>query len=373
MSDGSSITRGPLGPEFELIDRLAARLPEDIRDALVIGVGDDAAVWRLPSGAAGIFTIDTLVGGVHAYPDEPPEAVGARALTAAVSDVVAMGGEPLLALVALQAPAAGAEEDLLALYDGIGAEAAYLGIAVVGGDVVDTPGPMAMGVAVFGTADPDKLWLRSGARPGDLLAVTGDLGGSRAGLELFGGGSDSRTSEPWMDALVNRHLRPHARVAAVRQLNSKPGVHAAIDISDGLSSEAWHMAIASGVTVRIEAVAIPIHPALESYLAWVERNDPEGPPPDRLAYALDSGEEYELLLAIDPGHPLVTGSPGAAPGSAAPAPGSDVKADGPESVPLTVIGRIEAGDPAVILVREGTSLPIEAGGYSHRRTDRGSA
>ncbi len=364
MSEGSSNARGPLGPEFELIDRLTARLPEEIRDAVLIGVGDDAAVWRLPSGVAGVFTIDTLVDGVHAYPDEPPEAVGARALTAAVSDVVAMGAEPLLALVALQAPAARAEADLLALYDGIGAEAAHLGLAVVGGDLVDTPGPMAVGIAVFGTADPEDLWLRSGARPGDLLAVTGDLGGSRAGLELFGGRSELRSTEAWMDALMDRHLRPHARVDAARHLKSNPGVHAAIDISDGLSSEAWHMAIASSVTVRIEAVAIPTHPALESYLAWLERDDPGCSRPDRLEYALDSGEEYELLLAIDPGHPLVSG---------APVPDSDVEADGPESAPLTVIGRIEAGDPAVLLVREGASTPVEAGGYSHRRTDGGPA
>jgi thiamine-monophosphate kinase len=304
------------------------------------------------------------VAGVHAYPDEPPEAVGARALTAAVSDVVAMGGEPLLALVALQAPSAGAESELLALYDGIGAEASHLGVAVVGWYVVDTPGPMALAVAVFGTADPDKLWLRSAARPGDLLAVTGELGGSRAGLELLGDRSQHDGAEAWMGTLIDRHLRPHARIDAMRRLKSGPGVHAAIDVSDGLSSEAWHLAIASGVTVRIEAAAIPIHPALAPYLTWLEGNAQDRSPPDRLDYALNSGEEYELLLAIDPGHPLVSGSTASAGASVVSEPGSEA---------LTVIGRIETGDPAVHLVGEDGSTPIEAGGYSHRRTDGGSA
>lgn len=361
--------RNPLGPEFELIEHLAARLPAgellpaEAREALLLGVGDDAAVWRLPSGLAGIFTLDTLVEGVHAWPHEPPEDVGARALTAAASDIAAMGGDPHLALVALQAPQGEGEARLLRMYDGIALEAGLLALAVVGGDVVDTPGPLALVVAVFGTAEAAALWTRSGAQPGDLLAVTGDLGGSRAGLELLNPKIEHKLNKPWAENLKNRHLRPHARTTAARRLREVPGVHAAVDISDGLSSEAWHLALASGVCVRLEAAAIPLHPDLGAYLEWRSGGGGAGREGrgEAVAYAADSGEEYELLLAIAPDHPAVREGSTGPEGSFAAETG----------VALTVVGAVEEGPAAVRLVEAGGDRPIEPGGHTHRRPDRG--
>jgi thiamine-monophosphate kinase len=347
--------RDPLGPEFKLIDRLAERLPppEELPDAvsagLRLGIGDDAAVWRLPDGNLGLLTIDTVVEGVHAYPHERPEDVGARALTAAVSDVAAMGGTPLFAVIALQAPRRGSDETLERLYDGLAEEARALGVAVVGGDVVDTPGPLACSIAVYGTCPYGRLWMRGGARTGDVLAVTGRLGGSRAGLELIGDPDHPPRTEG-EERLARRHLRPRARVAAARALQARGGAHGAQDISDGLSSELWHMALASEVGLRIEAGAIPLHPDLERFL-----ETRAGGGSDPVHYALDSGEEYELLLSLEPGHPALTEP--------------DLGGEGP----LTVIGIVTAGPPEVILVERSGSVRLLPGGWSHRGADGGRA
>ncbi len=328
---------GPLGPEFRLIERLAARLPE-AGGRLRYGIGDDAAVWEQPDGTSGLFTVDTVVEGVHAFPWEPPEAVGGRALTSAVSDIAAMGGRAHFALVALQAPRKAPEERLERLYDGMAREAGILGVAVVGGDVVDTPGPLALAVAVYGTAE-GPVWPRDGARPGDVVAVTGHLGGSRAGLDLLAAGP-GEAGEGAAGPLVDRHLVPRARTALVPPLRRGP-VHAALDISDGLSSECWHLALASGVRVVIEAGRIPLHPDLAAYLSGEGVEDPA-------AYALDSGEEYELLLALAPDHPALV--------------------EWEEAVGLSVVGSIQEGEPEVMLESGGTRRRVEPGGHSHRAT-----
>ncbi len=369
MSDpGKTEGRHPLGPEFELIDRLTARLPggDDLpqaaRDCLLLGVGDDAAVWRLPSGEAAILTVDTLVEGVHAWPSEPAADVGARALTAAVSDIAAMGGIPHLALVALQAPAEAEEGRLLQMYEGLAREAGLLGVAVVGGDVVDTPGPLAMAVASYGMCKESEIWPRAGAQIGDLVAVTGNIGGTRGGLELYNQMLNNTLGGTWANRLRDRKSKPHARIEATRTLQDAPGVHACIDISDGLSSDAWHVALASKVTIRLERGAIPIHPDVPDYLAW--RSEESGSEEqDPVAFAMDSGEEYELLVSLDPAHPAVQeGSTGTG--------GSFAEEAG---VPLTVVGRIEDGPPRVVLVDGDVERVVEPGGYSHRRPDGGRA
>jgi len=342
---------GPLGPEFRLIGRLAAELgageaplPTDVAARLREGLGDDAALWDIGGGLTGILTVDTMVAGVHAFDHEPGEAVGARALTAAASDVCAMGGIPRLALVALQLPRETGEEKLEALYRGLREEADALQLAVVGGDVVDTPGPLSISITVYGEVAETGIWRRSGARPGDLVLVSGSLGGSRAGVELLARGPDA-PRRGWAAELVERHLRPRARVDTVRALAGAGEVHAAIDISDGLSSEAWHLALDSGVSLVLEASHIPLHPALRSFMEWL---DPTGDEAGAVLYALDSGEEFELLLTCGPDHPALAGN------------------DSQSGVPLTVIGRVEGGEPTVVLEGAGATRTISAGGWSHR-------
>jgi thiamine-monophosphate kinase len=317
-----------------------------------VGIGDDAAAWEIVPDTLGLLTVDTMVEGVHAFPHEPSEVVGARALTAAVSDIPAMGGVPLTAVIALQVPAGMEDRRLEGLYEGIAAEADRLEVAVAGGDVVDTPGPFTISVTVFGTVAADRVWRRSGARPGDVVAVTGHLGGSRAGVELLALGEAAPAGE-WAGALIERHLRPRARVRTAAVVNSHGGVHGGIDISDGLSSECWHLALASGVRVRLSAGAIPVHPDLTAFLDW--KSDPGragGEAVEAALYALDSGEEFELLLTLPPDHPVLAGAPGG-------------------EVPLTVIGSIEEGEPDVLLTGAGPDRPVTPGGWSHRESDRG--
>ncbi|MFC1627858.1 thiamine-phosphate kinase [Gemmatimonadota bacterium] len=347
---------GPLGPEFRLIEILTGRLGPGAPlpgEGLAIGIGDDAAAWEIAPGVLGLLTIDTVVEGVHAFPHEPPEGVGARALTAAVSDIPAMGGTPLVAVIGLQVPVETEDRQLEQLYEGIREEADLLGIAVVGGDVVDTPGPLATSVAVFGTVRSDRLWRRSGAQAGDVVAVTGRLGGSRAGVELLALERDMPPGE-WAAALIERHIRPHARVRAAAAINRHGGVNSAIDISDGLSSEAWHLALDSGVQLTLEADAIPICSGLEEYLQLRARERGEMFRGDDTAcYALDSGEEFELLLTLPPDHPALDEE--------------DLDGDGP----LTVIGHVSAGQADVILQERSGLRSIRPGGWSHRKSDGG--
>ena len=350
--------RGPLGPEFRLIDLLAGHLGPGIPlpgDGIALGIGDDAAAWEVAPGVLGLLTIDTVVEGVHAFPHEPYEGVGARALTAAVSDIPAMGGTPLVAVIGLQVPARTDDELLEQLYEGIREEADLLGVAVAGGDVVDTPRSLAISIAVFGTVRSDRLWKRSGAQPGDVIAVTGRLGGSRAGLELLALEGDLVEGE-WSTALIERHIRPHARVRAAAAINRYDGVNSAIDISDGLSSEAWHLALDSGVQLILEAEAIPICSGVEEYLRWQAQEGGETlSDVDPARYALDSGEEFELLLTLPPDHPALDEE--------------DLDGDGP----LTVIGHVGAGKADVILQERSGSDSIRPGGWSHRKSDRGEA
>lgn len=338
---------GPLGPEFRLIEKLKAHLPSisdmppGAAEALKIGIGDDAAVWELEGGKLGIFTIDTVVEGVHAFTHEPPEAVGARALTAAVSDIAAMGGRPLMALVALQAARSLSEEKIVRIYDGMREEAGAVGVAIVGGDVVDTPGPLALSVAVFGIADGGSVWRRSDARPGEVVAVTGCLGGSRAGVELLEA-AGKVPHEEWVIRLMERHMRPRARVKAAGAIAGLGGAGAAIDISDGLSSELWHIALDSSVEVHINSEQIPLHPDLSNHIAWRK----EGSEVD---FALDSGEEFELLVTMAGDHAALEET--------------DLGGDGP----LTVIGEIVEGEPQVILHSGDRQRAVLPGGYSHRQ------
>lgn len=358
-TSGRSPGENPLGPEFKLIDKLAGNLnsgvapPAQLGKSLRIGIGDDAAVWEISPGELGILTVDTMVETVHAFPYEPPEGIGARALTSAVSDISAMGGSPVLACIALQVPPSMDEDKLLRIYDGVREEAGYLEVAVVGGDVVDTPGPLSISISVFGTARSGALWTRSGAREGDVIAVTGNLGGSRAGVELLAE-EEAAPANEWALCLIERHIRPHARVRAARELSRYEGICCAIDISDGLSSEAWHIALNSGVAVQLEAGAIPLHPSLKEFMEW--RTEKYGDAVEGISaveYAIDSGEEFELMLTLPENHPALGES--------------DVGGEGP----LTIVGRIVEGEPAVILRGDDWSRPIQPGGYSHLRSDGG--
>jgi len=267
--------------EFELLARIRERLPEP-GSRLRVGSGDDAAV-TVP-GAATATSVDALVEGVHfRRRSSSLEQIGSKALAVALSDLAAMGAEPGEAYVVLGIPADLDEDGCLELLGGIEKVAAETGASLAGGDLTRSPS-LTLAVTVVGHAErPEDFVTRAGARPGDALVVTGELGGASAGLLLLEQEAKSGA------ALVARQLEPRPRLQAGRSL-AEAGATAMIDLSDGLGGDARHLAEASGVSLQIDAAALPLATGLAEVARAAGR--------DPLELAVSGGEDYELLAAI---------------------------------------------------------------------------
>jgi len=316
--------------EFELLAKLRERLPAP-GPRVRLGSGDDAAV-TVPGGATAT-SVDAIVDGVHFRRERAePEAIGHKALATALSDLAAMGAEPGEAYVYLGLPAEIGEEEALRLLDGVAALAAETGTTLAGGDLTRAPA-LTLAVTVVGHAETaERLIPRGGARPGDALVLTGELGGAAAGLLLLedpqlGAGLASATAE----LLRHRQLWPRPRLRAGRAL-AGAGARAMIDLSDGLGADAGHLAEASGVGLRIDAGTLPIAKGVAE-VALAAGRDP-------LQLAAAGGEDYELLAAI-PGELL--GETTSAIGEAAEAaltPVGEIVADGGVEIRLPGGGRL---------------------------------
>lgn len=270
--------------EFELIARLAALFgaPAD-----GLGIGDDAATWTPAAGTVAVATTDMLIEGIHFRLDwTSPGDLGWKALAVNLSDLAAMGATPGRALISIGVDAA-RRGLVLEVARGLQSLAEQTGTRVVGGDTVRSPGPLVVNVALVGEADPEGVLRRDAARSGDLVAVTGRLGASAAGLALLS--TDRGALDPGAAPLLAAHHRPWPRLAAGSLLASH-GVRCAIDISDGLASEALHLARASRVGIEIDVGRVPLEPAAVGLLG--ERRSRE--------LALTGGEDYELLFTFDP-------------------------------------------------------------------------
>jgi thiamine-monophosphate kinase len=259
---------------------------------VLLGVGDDAALLEVAAGRRVVATADALVEGVHFRRDwTSPEDLGWKALAVNVSDVAAMGGEPLAALISLALPRATEVAWVEAFYRGLEACASEYGCALVGGDTVGSPDRIVLQVALLGTVEPERVRLRSGACPGDRVCVTGTLGDSAAGLALLQAGGELR-DRPDFAALLQAHRRPSPRLTAAWILAAEPAVTAMMDLSDGIASDLRHIVAQSGAGARVEAAALPISKAAREAATLLGA--------DPLEWALRGGEDYELLFTVTP-------------------------------------------------------------------------
>lgn len=308
---------------------------------MVVGPGDDAAV-TLPGGATAT-SVDAVVDGVHFRRQwSTPAQIGHKALATALSDLAAMGATAGEAYLVLFVPPEVSEADCFAIQEGAARLAEQSGCALAGGDLVRGPA-LSLAVTVVGHADKAQdLVTRAGARAGDLIVLTGRLGGAPAGLALLKDPSlaaRAGLSEPAAAALIRRQLEPQPRLDAGRAL-AAAGATAMIDLSDGLGADAGHLAQAGRVHLLIEVAAIPLAPGLAEIAAAVGLDAEE--------MAAGGGEDYELLACLPPAaledaHRNLTLL----------------------GLGLTPIGEVRAGQGAKLLGADGRAL--KASGYDQLR------
>lgn len=282
--------------ELELIAELRSLLATD-DPRLVRGVGDDAAIVRGRGYA--VTSVDTMIEGVHFRSEQlSASEIGRRALAGALSDLAAMGvdcgpagGAGAQAYLALGLPRGYGLEHARALIGGAGALAAGLGVTIAGGDVSAAPALVVSFTVVGWADDPGMLVGRDGARPGDLVGVTGALGGSAAGLALIEGRVSRQLDDELARSLHASYAAPLPRLAAGRAL-AAAGVSAMLDISDGLATDADHLARASGVGIELQLSALPLAPGVSEVAAALGR------PP--AVFAASGGEDYELCFCASP-------------------------------------------------------------------------
>ncbi len=261
--------------EFDLIRRFFSSTAAT--PGVAVGIGDDAAVLRVPEGCDLVAAVDTIVESRHFQAGSDPRSIGHRALAVNLSDMAAMGALPAWATLALTLPSAdpGWLEGFAA---GLMALARRHGVALVGGDT--TRGPLAVSIQIMGFVPRGQALLRSGARAGDLLAVTGTLGDAGAGLALVQTG-DAAPAE-----LRHRFEYPTPRVEF--GIAARGVATAAMDLSDGIAGDLPKFAAASGVAAHVDVERLPLSAALESHATAAQALD----------WALSAGDDYELMLAV---------------------------------------------------------------------------
>jgi len=299
--------------EIDFVDWIRAQ--GETGPAVALGPGDDCAIV-LCGGQPVLVSTDQLLDGVHFEVSRfGAEAFGRKAMARALSDLAAMAAAPLAAVASVALPPGFPREDAEAMYRGRRTVSDEFRCPVVGGDVACWPGALAMSVTVFGAPGGHEPVLRSGAKAGDAICVTGRLGGA------------------W---LTDRHLTFRPRIDEARRLAARCGLHAMIDISDGLALDLWRLCRASGVGADIEADRVPAH-----------GDAPAGRDITPLQAALADGEDYELLFTL--------------PAEQA----EELLRDQPVGVPVTRIGTVVTGDGLALVDADGTREALEPTGWEH--------
>ena len=306
--------------DFELIEKLTRSLPTN--KSVVTGCGDDCAVldFGLPDRLL-LFKTDAIVEGIHFKSEAPPEKIGHKALARCLSDVAAMAGSPVAALVTIALPRTFDAPFVEAIYSGMSALARKHDVAIAGGETTTNPERILISVTLLGTVPRGKAVLRSGAEAGDAIFVTGELGGSLAG----------------------RHLDFEPRLVEARWLAERFSIHAMIDVSDGLAGDLRHILKASHTGAELLTTSIPVSRAAK--LASRAESAAKTP----LLAALTDGEDFELLFTVA-GKDAV--------------PVLDAWKKQFPKIPLTCIGKITAGEGITLRDKTG-ARPLTAHGYEH--------
>ncbi len=307
--------------------------------AIVLGIGDDAAAWRPSRSHLSVITSDALVDGVHFLGTQMSAAsIGHRAMAANLSDIAAMGARPVLATIALGVAPETTEAWILECYRGMSAVAARYGARIVGGDIVRAPA-VTLALTLVGEVSPSRLKRRDTGLPGDVVAVTGALGASRAGLELLRRPELALSLAPSDCAAASEAFAmPVPRLREGRFLAASAHVRAMLDSSDGLSTDLGRLARASGCGATVDA--LPIH-AAASAVASAAGDAPAD-------YALNGGEDFELIVTIERrGFVHLARRYAAHFGR-----------------PLLEVGRLER-EPGVRLARADASSELVPAGYDH--------
>ncbi|HWR41820.1 thiamine-phosphate kinase [Sporomusa sp.] len=326
--------------EFGLIDLIKQDTIHD-HSSVVVGIGDDAAVVLPTPRQLQLLTADMLVESVHFdLTTTTPWQLGYKAIAVNLSDIAAMGGAPRHAVVSVALPRSTPADFVINLYKGMKEICREFSVNIVGGDTVSSPQGLVINVTVTGEVEPANLVRRSGAQPGDVVAVTGKLGSSAAGLDLLTAGEWEDSSFAW--PLVTAHLTPRPQVKT-GQLLAAAGATSMDDISDGLASEAHEIAKASQVGIKLYAGQIPLAPEVTEAADKFNKQ--------AIDYALFGGEDFQLVFTMEPGkyEALLAAYPDLA---------------------VVRVGEVVDSSEGVTLVDEaGQAQKLEARGFNHFRQE----
>lgn len=321
--------------EFELIARHFAPLATTPG---ALGLSDDAALLTPPDGSELVLTADALVAGVHFLEDDPADLVARKLLRVNLSDLAAMGAEPLGYLLTA-AWARPLDEAWVAHFaQGLAEDQEAFGIALLGGDTTGTPGPTTLSLTALGAVPAGRALTRAGAKAGDLVYLSGTLGDGALGLKVLRGELPGLPEEARAH-LIDRYRLPRPRLALGRALREAGLASAAIDVSDGLAADLGHLLEASGLAGLVETARLPLSEPARAALAA---------DPALLPAVLTGGDDYELLF---------TTTPDRAEAIAALARDLDL--------PLTRIGRLAAGAGLTLRDAEGGEIALDGTGWQH--------
>ena len=313
--------------EKSLIVRIRKRARPGRR--VVTGIGDDCAILQIPAGHETLVTTDFSLEGVHFRRQwHPPEIVGHRCLTRGLSDIAAMGGEPVAAFLSLALPRNLPQSWVDGFLRGFLDLAHAFRVSLAGGDTSESPGGVLADIVVIGSAPKGSAIHRTGARPGDRIYVTGHLGGSAATLELLFSGRRLRAGD------YRQHFRPMPRIKVGQWLRERKLASAMIDVSDGLSTDLSHICEESAVGAEILADAVP--PSVIGKPAHEVD----------LKFALHGGDDYELLFTSPRGKRVPTRIAG---------------------VPITQIGHVTRDKHIVLMNNQGVGVKLQPQGWQHFR------